>query len=218
MTYLPQRPLRGLGDDSEQDFFTKLLEQIKGLPAQIQATTGNDDGFFAQLQNEPASTTPAGGSTNFAQVGTVCKATNKTTLNAVSALQRQLNRVAKVKGFAPIAVDGEIGPLTMALFRQVNNATPGSLGDSGLTCMSLGLNLGNVGPLVKAFADSIGAPAAVAAPSPSAPPSFINPKTGQQIAAGSAGDLMAQVTSPLGLVAIGVAGLVLYRRSKKGKR
>ena len=48
-----------------------------------------------------------------------CKPANFTALAAFKELQSQANRVAQMKGYKKIAVDGDLGPGTAALVNQI---------------------------------------------------------------------------------------------------
>lgn len=171
----------------------------------------------------------AGGGTStsvadFITVGGVCKPMNVPALNAVRELQRQMNRVAQVKGFSKTAVDGAVGPGTLALFRQVQSVATGSVMGDPSSCLSVAPDADVLGAQVKAVADSFGAPSTVSGPVALTVPTIVT-KSGKVVAppvadAGILGSLAAM--PPIQKVAlVGVAGgigYLLFTQSKKRRR
>lgn len=100
-----------------------------------------------------------------------CKPTNFETLAKFKELQTQLNRAAHAKGLPKIAVDGDIGPGTLALMAK--------LGVSAATSCA------TVAPIAEALAvqmretaDNAGVPTKVSSPAPPVAPSIVNATTG----------------------------------------
>lgn len=141
----------------------------------------------------------------------VCKPSNTATLELVYDLQRQLNRVAQVRGLTKTAVDGDIGPGTVKLFNAVMKSSMG--------CAEIGAQITMFTSSVRVLAESLQAPTQVASPTPAKPPSFVSPATGLDVVApkpiaGKLSDtfgLSTPVLALLGVAAVG-AGYYLYKR------
>jgi hypothetical protein len=116
----------------------------------------------------------------------VCKPMDNDTLQVVYDLQNQLNRLAKMKGAALIAVDGDIGPGTVALATKLGpwshfasmmeTAAPISTS----SCTDVAQNADAIAAGAKSQADSLGAPEKVSGPAPAKPPTIITP-SGQEV-------------------------------------
>lgn len=124
MTYrmprLHRRPRKGAMGDVWDD-----LAGFFGEPASDASAAAADDNIMSTANG--TTTTAA----DFTSTGGVCKAKNFPALAMAQEFQAQLNRVAHAKGYSKIAVDGALGPGTMALFRLVQTASSGSvMGDS----------------------------------------------------------------------------------------
>jgi hypothetical protein len=137
----------------------------------------------------------------------VCKPQNFPALKAVQEFQRQLNRVAQVKGFTKVAPDGSVGPATMTLFAQVQNASSGLVMGSQGSCMGVAPDVDVLAVQVQGFADSLGAPAQVSSPSPATHPTIVT-KSNKEIEAPQ--DLLANVSTVEKLALLGVAGAIGY--------
>ena len=158
----------------------------------------------------------------------VCKPMNTASLNAFKELQNQLNRVAEVKGYSKIGVDGRIGPGTVALWNKVVTVavlwSPSKALSMAATssCDNLAAQAadGGAATQVRQYADSLNAPVAVAGsilarpstpnPDPSKPP--IDPP-----ALAITDTLFGMVSSPFGLVIAAGLGYAAYRLAKSGK-
>lgn len=172
--------------------------------------------------------TEGGGSTtaaDFTNVGGVCKPKNLPTLAASRALQGQLNRVAQVKKFDKIVADGSVGPATLALFRKVQSAAgAGAIMGDPSTCMGVAPDVDVLGAQVKAYADTLGAPATVAGPASLSAPTILT-KSGKTVvapdAAGSIAGSLAMLSGVEKMALLGVGGgiaYLIYTRSKKKRR
>lgn len=144
----------------------------------------------------------------------VCKPTNQATLDLVFELQRQLNRVAQMRGLTKVAVDGDIGPGTVKLFNAV-------LGSGG-TCASIASQIVLFTAQIAAIAASIGAPTTVSSPTPSKPPTFIAP-TGLEVVApkgvtASLSDSLGLPATTIAMLAVGAVGVGYYVTKKKGRK
>lgn len=152
---------------------------------------------------------------NSTKIPGTCKPMNFATLDKFKELQRQMNRVAKVRGFSIIAVDGDIGPGTTSLFNKIFAQS--------MTCSQIATLAEAYAAQLKAIADQQGVPATVSAPKPASPPSIISPATGAivpQPASASILDAFQNMgISPTQLMIVGgLAGLVIYKKMKKGRR
>lgn len=159
---------------------------------------------------------------DFTSVGGVCKPKNFPALNVARELQRQLNRVAQVKGFAKVGVDGAIGPGTLALFTKVQAVSSGQVMGSPATCMGVAPDVDILAPQVKALADSLGAPATVSEPLSITPPTILT-KSGKILVPPDAGAVgaFASMSTVEKLALLGVAGGIGYllfagKKKKKG--
>jgi lysozyme family protein len=176
----------------------------------------------------------------YAIVGGIAKPTTAGTLELFKELQRQVNRVAKAKGFPAIGTDGDIGPGTVAAVQAVQSAakaelTAGVLADTraatGVALIrsstadgiaSNGLNAG----YIKGYADQLGVSSSVASPKPATPPAIYNPATGTstpQSTTASALDAWRALGSTSQMAVAGVGGLLAFmlltrKKRKKGRR
>lgn len=148
--------------------------------------------------------------------GSLCRPTNFSALAAFKNLQTQLNRVAAAKGWSNVTVDGDIGPTTMTLFNRaipVMNQTLGYRHTADWNCYDLAMQATNFGVALKLTADRLGKP-------PAKPVAkngdYVLPPTGPP--AGPPSDMMAGLTSPLGLGAMALGGFLLVREGGKPKR
>lgn len=158
----------------------------------------------------------------------ICKPANKETLDVVVKFQKQLNRVAHAKGFTKIGPDGDIGPGTLALFRQVQSASSGTVSGNGQSCGGIAnASLPDISLEVEALADVLGAPATITSPKPASPPSFVNNQGGLTVnpnaGAASVLDVFTKMSTPMKLAGVGIAAgigfllLVPMKKSKKRK-
>lgn len=169
--------------------------------------------------------TAGGGTTtsaaDFTQVAGVCKPKNFPALAAVRAFQGQLNRVAQVKGLSKTTVDGAIGPGTLALFRQVQSASKGSVMGDPSTCMGVAPDVDVLGAQIKDFADTLGAPATVSGPLSLKPPTILT-ASGKTVVAPNSG-IAASLASMSGVEKLAIAGVAgaigyLLLTTKKRRR
>jgi len=163
-------------------------------------------------------------SADFTSVNGVCKARNFPALAAAKELQAQLNRVAQMKKFGKIGVDGAIGPGTLALFRAVQTAAAGAVMGDPSSCAGVAADADVLSEQVKAFANSLNAPAQVSAAVSLSYPSIVT-KSGKTVVppdAGITGDLASMSTLER-LAIVGVAGAIGYlvytgAKRRKGRR
>lgn len=207
MTYAKQhqirrRPRSGVGDS---DGFSDLA---------LFLGFGTGTAADAAPSDNVNQTTGGGTSTSasdFTAVAGVCKPQNFPALEAARELQRQLNRVAQMKGWSKASVDGAIGPGTLALFKKVQQVAAGSVMGDPSSCMGVAPDVDVLGAQVRAVADTLGAPATVSGPLSLAPPTIVT-KSGKTIVAPDAG-LLGSVASMSGiekLALLGVAGGIGY--------
>lgn len=104
-----------------------------------------------------------------------CKPRSFPVLNLVQEFQRQLNRVAHVLKLEKAAVDGDVGPGTLRLFRQVQASSPGGIPGDASSCISVAGDVDLIVPLVRQTADFLEAPATVPGPPPARPPAIVTP-------------------------------------------
>lgn len=166
---------------------------------------------------------------DFKNVGGVCKPMNFPALNYAKSLQAQMNRVAQVKGWSKIGVDGAIGPAVLALYTKIKAAAfPPLMGDTS-SCAYIAADADVLADQVRQMADSLNAPPSVSGPATPAP--SIVTKSGKTViappAAGSIG--VAAIDGAFGGMSggqkvvfaglVGGIGYVLYKKShKKGRR
>lgn len=214
MTYLARRPpvIRrkpGMGDD---------LFDIGALFDAVSA----DQAPPADNVNQ----TTGGGTTtsasDFTSVSGVCKPQNFPALQAVQEFQRQLNRVAQVKGLGKIGVDGAVGPKTVALFKSVQSIGAGSIMGDASSCMGIAPDVDVLAAQIRDLADTLGAPATVSGPI-SIMPATIVTKSGKTVVAPDAGIIGSLATlgsvekvALLGIV--GGIGYILLNKKKTTKR
>lgn len=156
----------------------------------------------------------------------ICKPANKETLDVVVKFQNQLNRVAHAKGFTKIGADGDIGPGTLALFRQVQSASSGTVSGNGQSCVGIAnSSLPDILVEVEALADVLGAPSTVTGPRPATTPSFVNNQGGltanPNAGAGSILDVFTKMSTPMKVAGVGIAagiGFLLFTGAKTKKR
>lgn len=199
---------------SLSDFIGQVVNTMNGLET---ATT--DD--VATASGGTSITT-----SDFTQAGGICKAANITALNYVKELQRQLNRVAQVKGFAKVGVDGEVGPGTLSLFTKVQTAAgtgAGAILGTPSSCMGVAPDADVLSAQVAAYANSIGAPAIASAAFTGHAPTIVRPN-GQEVAAAGLFDTFDRLPALEKFAVLGVFGGIGYmlmagkRRKKGGKR
>lgn len=192
------------------DFIGALINTAKGLDVATAADvpTANGTGSITAADFKTLT-------------GGVCKPTNLTALTFAKNLQNQLNRVAQVKGFSKVGVDGEIGPATGALFAKVQAAAGGSqIMGTPSSCTGIAPDADVLGSQVQVYADSLGAPLAVS-PSQFAlkAPTIVRPN-GQEVAeTGLMGafDQLQPIEKAAMLGVVGGIGYLLFTAKKKRK-
>ncbi len=187
--------------------------------------------FFGETASPASSADPAdnvnqtatGGTStttaDFSSVFGVCKPKNFPALNAVRAFQNQLNRVAHVKNMGKVAVDGAVGPATLALFRLVQSAAAGGVMGDPSTCMGIAPDVDVLAAQIQAYADTLGAPAEVSGPVSIKAPTIVT-KSGKTVVAPDAGVLgsLATLSSVEKIALVGLAGGIGYMLVKRSKR
>lgn len=182
---------------------------------------GADDASLEIEVDESGGLTPA--DFNSTKFPGVCKPTNQKALDKILEYQRQLNRLAHQKGFAKIAVDGDVGPATLQLLGKVSPANAGS------SCLNAAVSADMMTPIFKQQADAAGVPATVAGPRPATPPSYITPTgtviKGSVLSSSGAGASLIDAfgsMSPgqkvLAAALLGGIGYFGYKELKKGKK
>ena len=197
----PTQKQRGMGDVID-DLFAPFLADGGASDASTADPADNVN------QNASGTSTTSG---DFTTVGGVCKAQNFPALAMVEEFQSQMNRVARVKGFTAIAVDGAVGPATLALFRLVQAASSGSVQGDPSSCMGVAPDVDVLGAQIKTLADSLGAPAQVDPPLSLKAPTIVT-KSGKILVppnAGIAGSL-ATMSSMEKLALVGLVGGIGY--------
>lgn len=162
---------------------------------------------------------------DFKSIGGVCKPMNFPALRYVQEMQRQMNRVAAKKSFGKIGVDGAVGPGTLTLLKKIQAASAGEVMGNTSSCIYVAGDADVIGDQVKAYADSIGAPATTTAP-PSVPQ--VVTATGAVLAAppgsGAAAGITGAFSGMTGTQKVALAGMVggigylIHKKMKKGKR
>lgn len=200
---------RGVGSD---DTFADIIDALFEAAGVAEAKPSDN---VDQTAGGGTSTSAA----DFTNVAGVCKPRNFPALNAAQEFQRQMNRVAQVKGFGKVSTDGAIGPATLALFRKVQSLSAGSVMGDPSSCMTVAPDVDVIGGQVKAVADSMGAPATVSEPLAISLPTIIT-KSNQKVVAPNAGILgsLATMSGIEKLALLSVAGGIGYLLLTKRKR
>jgi hypothetical protein len=120
-------------------------------------------------------------------------------------------------------VDGAIGPSTLALFKQVQALTKGSLMGDPSSCMGIAPDVDVLSAQAKQFADSINAPADGGGPVSFNPPTIVNPATGQTASKGGIAGGVLDAFSNMGTVeklavAGGLGAAAYYAFGKKRRK
>lgn len=152
----------------------------------------------------------------------VCKPMTAVALDVFKGIQHELNRAAHVKGWRRIKIDGRIGPETITLFNKVASAADL---DQAATCNDIAANADQLLADLSLYAEmDLKAPERVAS-APGAQPS--KPAAGGKVkhppgTSGEKGEgVVGFITSPLGLAALAVSGLLIWKvadRTKKKRR
>lgn len=160
----------------------------------------------------------------------VCKPTGSASLDLFKDLQRQMNRVLDAMGSAKIAVDGAIGPGTLAALQAISQApSAGAYGlgsSSGFVvntndCASISNQVVAITAKLSQLADYMGAANSVSSPSPTSTPTTVDPVTGietPQPLTSSAMDALANMSTTEKLGVAGIAVAVGYFAITKGKK
>lgn len=213
MTYLT-RPRPSMGDADNRSIFELMFADILDDPAMTADQAPATDNV-----NQSAGGGVTTSAADFVTVAGVCKPKNFPALDAVREFQRQMNRVAQVRGFGKTAVDGAVGPGTLALFRKVQSAAAGSVMGDPSSCMGVAPDVDVLAAQIKAYADGIGAPPQVSGPISLAAPTIVT-ASGRKVVAPDAGltGTFATLDPVMKLGLIGVAGAIGYLVFTKRKR
>lgn len=184
----------------------------------------------SQTPESSSSDEVSGMAFNTTKVPGVCKPANKETLVVVTNLQKQMNRVAQVKGFSKIGVDGDIGAGTLGLFRKVQAAFPDKISGDASSCSALTANslfggIDQIASQVQAVADGLGAPSQVSGGFSIKTPSFVTP-SGREVAVPGAGgsliDAFRGMGTPMmltfGGIMAGIGYFVFFDKPKRKGR
>lgn len=162
---------------------------------------------WCSTSNPQGSCTPIAG---------VCKPMNVDTLDVYEKMQRLLNRLLAFKGKTLISVDGRIGKRTVDAVKYTLGADYGS-------CDRLAADADSVvNRLSMLVISTPNVPTTVPDPPSSSPPSRPSPDGSGQVVHPplTIGDQLANVVAnPMMLAAVGVAGLLVYKKlGKKGRK
>lgn len=170
MTYINRggriigKPIRGNRPVGDDEFSIFDISSWASIIPDTSAVTSTDP----SVSNEDLISTSAGNNSistaDFVKANGVCKARNFTAMNYAKNLQTQLNRVAQVKGFGKIGIDGDIGSSTLALFAKVQAASSGQVMGDASDCILIAGDSDVLGDQVKTLADNLKAPAVVSGP------------------------------------------------------
>lgn len=210
-------PWAAASDYNPWDAVTTIIDNIKAATTAVAATAVSAADGNLNLS--------ASGGTSISAADfnpSTCKPYNFVALKYVQALQSQLNRVAAAKGFSKIGVDGQVGPGTLSLFKKVQGAFPSTVMGDASSCLNISADADVLSAQVQSVADTLGAPATVAAASSKA--ATIMTKTGTTVLppgappASIAGAFSGiSVTQGLALAAVGGLGYHLWSKRKKRK-
>jgi len=157
--------------------------------------------------------------------GPVCKPNDAEALSLFKEVQRLVNRLRAKKGQKLLAVDGRIGPATVSAIRDLQ--APGAV--LVFTCNQITGRIYTVidelaGKVVELNAPPVADPKTPSPPSMPGPSGTVVNPTDAQIAAaaaaaaGAGGGFLDTLKSPLGITALVVGGLLVWKLSGKGKR
>jgi hypothetical protein len=204
---------RPLGDDTADS--TMSTTPLPGDTETVTTSSSDTDTGGAD---------PGGNTANWQNVGGVCYATNDDFLALIKNMQRQLNRVATAAKVATIAVDGAVGPLTIALVATVSKlAGMSSLAAAnvlGSTCDAICTNIASITGNCMTYADTNMVSSSVSSPSPATTPQIYNPVTASlqpQGLADSASDMWSNLSTPMQIGVIGAAVVAAYFISQDNK-
>jgi len=194
-------------------------------PPEVDDGTIYDDGAVA-AQDTSAVTYNAG--SDWATVNGVCKPTNSGALGYAKDLQRAANRVLSTMGSTKIAVDGAIGPGTVAALVSIQGVTSAaaySLGSSninyGAGCTVVTAQIQAITDRLNQLADYLGASSSVSSPSGSGTPTIYDPVSGtlqNQAPTASILDAFNNMSTPMKIAAVGIAGGIGYLAFAKPKK
>ena len=229
----------GMGDEGSEifqdvsEFLTNLQQTVTGTPGSapppadggsIFGTSSSSSSSGGGVQGLIDFISTRGADLQFKVVSGVCKPMNEPTLRVVQDLQRQMNRVAQVKGFTKLQVDGDIGSNTVSLLKSVKAAAGGRVTTDTTSCSTVGPSAKVAAAEVKAFADSIGAPSSTSAPALTSQPSIVTPAGLVKPVAASAGLIDAVKGMPLpmkvafGGIMAGIGYFVFFDKPRGKKR
>jgi len=224
-----RRGLSGLGD--------AVTDLLNNIPFVSDLNLTGDSPVDFDASTDPSVLTTSGGGSvsasdfNCTKVPGVCRPMNVPALNAVQALQMALDRVADVKGFSKIAVDGDIGPATVALLNQVaatSSSAPVSGGavPSAPSPLALASMLDTVTTQANTYATGIGAPGTVSTPAAGKPATLATrsgqtmkaPAPNQAAAGGNLGALGTSLSTTSLMIGGGLIAAFMFLGKPKGAR
>ncbi len=145
----------------------------------------------------------------------LAKPTTATALAKFKEVQFQLNRIAAVKGYAKIGVDGVIGSKTVALYNKAMGKSVNSLDVFAGAILAAG---SGVIQSVRMAADSARAPATTSSPPSKYRTPTINANGSIDSSQGPLSFVPDILWSPLGLVAVGGIGFFTFKMLTSKKK
>jgi len=178
----------------------------------------------------------------------VCKPSTTATLAAFQNLQTQLNRVAQAKNLPKVAVDGDVGPGTVALAGYVkavaaadatgadttgdntvadNAATLASVIDAS-SCTSIASRADDIAANAEMYATALGVPSTVPAPVNTSATTLVSSTGAETQISGAVQNTVSSAAASFGALgtmeqvvvigAIGIAGYIVFGGKKKRSR
>lgn len=152
--------------------------------------------------------------------GAIVKPRNWPTLGLFRELQHQMNRAAQAGSLGKIAPDGDIGPATVGLWKKLwagqalENFGPADIAKVADTAA----------PVLAERANKAGVPAKISEPTPTKPPSIVQPDGKELTAPPDAGgggimatlSSMSETTKMLLGAGVAVGAFLFFRKKKRG--
>lgn len=180
-------------------------------PAGFQAMRHRElDGYIATGELGPTDFCSTMNDQCKSPISGVCLPMNAEAVATFKSLQGQLNRVAAVKGWPLVNVDGRIGEKTVSLLERV-------LGITAQDCNFVAMGAMGFAAQVAIKANSAGAPTTVKPPASSKPSVTLADGTVYHPPGAREAWFTAMLKSPVGLAALVVGGLVLVQMQSKGR-
>lgn len=141
-----------------------------------------------------------------------CEPSRPLALMHFRAVQAQANRVLKASGKSLLKVDGIIGKRTVVAVNSI-------LGSFYKSCDEVAGRADTIARYIMDKADAGGAPTKVKPPASTMTPVItVDPASGQEIVTYKEAGLGALMKSPLGIVALLAAGVLIWHTTKTPKR